>query len=261
VAHLVGHELSIPLDMEPIRPGEGEVVAARRLLARVFDRYGRFFDAVLGDGLYLEAPFFNFCWEHKKHVVAVLKGDHRLLLQDAAGLFAQRPPDVWNDKRTTIQFWDDEGFTSCEGIQPALRVLHTVETEVKRERVARQWREKTEVHNWWWATTIPRAQLDTRRLWRAGHSRWDIENDDFNTLSTHWSLNHCFKHDPQAIVNFVLTLFVVFILLQSFYRGNLKPTRRTGLTLIALGDQLYAGWAEEGYRLRGTSRPRSPDTS
>jgi hypothetical protein len=46
------------------------------------------FDAVVGDGLYFEAPFINFCLEHHKDVVVVVKGDHRLLLQDAQGLFS-----------------------------------------------------------------------------------------------------------------------------------------------------------------------------
>lgn len=71
-----------------------------------------------------------------------------------------------------------------------------------------------------------REMLKRILLWRAAHSRWDIENDDFNALGMHWALNHCSKHDPQAILNFVLTLFVVFVLLQSFYRRNLKPARR-----------------------------------
>ena len=62
----------------------------------------------------------------------------------------------------------------------------------------------------------------SRQLWRAGHRRWDVENDLFNTLSTHWALDHCFKHDPTAIVNFILTLFIAFVLLQRFYLRNLN---------------------------------------
>jgi len=85
VCHLVGFHMAVPLDIELIRPGEGEVIAAKRLLERVLQRYGRFFDAVIGDALYLEAPFFNFCIDHGKHVVAVIKGDQRALLQDAQG--------------------------------------------------------------------------------------------------------------------------------------------------------------------------------
>ena len=58
---------------------------------------------------------------------------------------------------------------------------------------------------------------------------------------THWSLDHCFKHEPTAILNFVLTLFIAFVLLQSFYYGNLKPERRAHLALIGLAMELYLG--------------------
>ena len=85
ICHLVGHELALPLDLELLRPGEGEETAAKRLLERVFANYPRFFDIVVGDALYLDAPFINFCLEHHKHAIVVIKGDQRLILQDAQG--------------------------------------------------------------------------------------------------------------------------------------------------------------------------------
>ena len=36
VCHLLGHDLAVPLDLELLRPGEGEETAAKRLLERVF---------------------------------------------------------------------------------------------------------------------------------------------------------------------------------------------------------------------------------
>ena len=203
VCHLVGFDIAVPLDVELIRPGEGEVIAAKRLLERVLQRYGCFFDAVIGDALYLEAPFFNFCINHGKHVVAVIKGGQRALLQDAQGLFAQMKPGLWDEPRRLTQFWDVEGFTSAEGVKVPLRVLHAYETITKQERIGKQWIETIEEHHWWWTTTFPLSQLPSRQLWKAGHRRWDVENDLFNTLSTHWALDHCFKHDPTAIVNFI----------------------------------------------------------
>jgi hypothetical protein len=53
VCHLIGLELATPLDVEPIRPGEGEVTAAKRLAERVFGNYSRFFEAVVADALYM----------------------------------------------------------------------------------------------------------------------------------------------------------------------------------------------------------------
>ena len=242
VCHLIGQSLAIPLDMELQQPGEGEVPAAKRMLERVFANYTRYFDAVVGDSLYLEAPFINLCLDHHKDIVVVVKGDRRLLLQDAQGLFSQRAPDgQWTEGRRTVQYWDAEGFTSCEGVSRPLRVLHTVESEQRRERIARQWKETTKESSWYWATTFSQRRLRTREFWRAGHWRWDIENDCFNTMSTHWGLDHVFKHQPTAIVNFVLTLFLAFILLQCFWRRNLKPPLRDLFTLIGLADELYAG--------------------
>ena len=69
--HLVGFDLALPLDCELILPGEGEVIAAKRLLIRVLERYPRFFDGVAADALYLEAPFINLCLKHNKHVIVV----------------------------------------------------------------------------------------------------------------------------------------------------------------------------------------------
>lgn len=80
VFYLIGFKIALPLDIEMIRPGEGEVSAAKRLVQRAFTRYGRFFDVVLTDALYLEASFYNLCLTHGKEVISVLKGDQRLLL-------------------------------------------------------------------------------------------------------------------------------------------------------------------------------------
>jgi hypothetical protein len=239
VCHLIEHRLAVPLDVELLRPGEGEETAAKRLLERVFANYPRFFDVVCGDALYFDAPFLNFCLEHHKHALVVVKGDQRLLLQDAQGLFAQQPAQTWQEGRRAVRYWDAEGFTTCEGVKQPLRVVHTEETVRRRERVAGVWREKEETSSWYWATTLSKRQLGTRRLWQAGHGRWDVENDCFNTLSMHWGLDHCFKHAPAAIVNFVLTLFLVYVLLQCFWQRNLKaPLRAVIGTLLGLAEEL-----------------------
>src|SRR5882724_1998904 len=127
VCHLTGYDLALPLDVEMLQPGEGEVAAACRLLERVFANYSRFFDAVLGDALYCEAPFFNFCLEHGKDVVAVLKGDERLLKRDAQLRFSQLPPIVWTEKKRHVQAWDLDGFTTMTGVDHPIRVLHSHE--------------------------------------------------------------------------------------------------------------------------------------
>jgi len=243
VFYLVGFRGAIPLDVEMLRPGEGELTAAYRLLPRVVKSYDRFFRVVLADALYFNAPFFNLCLGLGKEVIAVLKDEDRALFQDAQGVFSLTASQLWEEPNQKIRAWDAEGFTSAEGIQAPLRVLKTHEVNTRRHRRGQGWIREKETHHWEWVTTLPAARLSTRLLWQIGHSRWEIENDLFHTLATYWSLDHCFKHDPTAILNFILTLFIAFVLLQSFYVRNLKPQRRAALTFIGIAVELFFGLA------------------
>jgi hypothetical protein len=243
VFYLVGFRSAIPLDVEMLRPGEGELTAAQRLLPRVVESYGRFFRVVLADALFFNAPFFNLCRGLRKEVITVLKDEDRALFQDALGVFSFTEPQLWEQRNQKIRAWDAEGFTTAEGIEVPLRVLRTEEVVTRRHRDAEGWIQEDETHHWEWVTTLPADQLSTRLLWQIGHSRWEIENDLFHTLATYWSLDHCFRHEATAILNFILTLFIAFVLLQSFYLGNLKLQRRIQLTLIGVAVELALGLA------------------
>jgi hypothetical protein len=111
--------------------------------------------------------------------------------QNAAGLFAQRQPGCWVDDhdRRTVHYWDEKNFSLCEGVKQPLRVLRTAERVRRRERIAGQCQKTEETTTWSWATTLTKAQLSSRGLWRYGRARWDIENDCFNSLATDWGLD------------------------------------------------------------------------
>jgi hypothetical protein len=243
IFYLVGFRSAIPLDVEMLQPGEGELTAAQRLLPRVVESYDRFFKVVLADALFFNAPFFNLCLGLGKEVITVLKDKDRVLFQDALGVFSFTQPQVWEERNQRIQAWDVEGFSTAEGIKVPLRVLRTEEAITRRHHDGGGWIQKQETHHWEWVTTLPAARLSTYHLWQIGHGRWEIENDLFHTLATYWSLDHCFRHEPLAILNFILTLFIAFVVLQSFYLGNLKPQRRTHLTLISVAVELALGLA------------------
>jgi len=188
----------------------------------------------------MEGPFVNFCVGKGKDVIIVLKDNYSSLIEDAQGLFSQMEPEIWSVNDRTIQVWDLDGFTA-DTIDVPLRVLHAIETYTERVEENGRLVERKVTKSWWWVTTISSSRLRTRHLWKMGHSRWQTENNIFNTLGQHWSLNHCYKHDPVAIVNFVLMLFIVFSLVQCFYKRNLKPQLRKIInSLISLTNQLYA---------------------
>jgi len=240
---LVGKDFHIFLDVEPIRAGEGEVVAARRLYDRVHPLFSRAYDIVLGDALYLEGPFFQAVIDRKKEVLAVLKREDLNLFEDAEALFEEMEPLVFNRKERLHRVWDLSGFTSFPTVKCPLRVIKSVEAYwVKRQRTGKL---EEKVTRWMWATTISPERAGTEEVVEVGHSRWDIENQGFNEGVNDYLIDHVYRHEPNAMVVLFLLAMLAMNLFVTFYRRNLKPELRDRYSKLDVSRMvqatLYAG--------------------
>ena len=231
------------LDHEPQRAGEDEVATALRLLERVIGSYPRAFDLVLADALYATAPFFNFLLAHGKHALTVLKDERRNLLQDATGLFARVSPLPGSFRNRQCSWWDFPDLLSWPQVNTPVRVIRSLETHsVKRQLDAK---DDPLISDWIWVTTLPLHLVSTLRAVAFGHQRWDIENHGFNELANGWHADHIYKHEPNAIVCFLLTAFLAFNIFHAFFALNLKPEIRKGRTQVFwsrfMAAEIYAG--------------------
>lgn len=243
VAQWVGVTPPALLDLERVRPPEGEVVAARRLVARVVQTYGRLLDVITADALYLEAPFIRTVLDAGKHVVVVLKQEARELYQDADRLRAGDAPTVREEGPRTTRLWDLPDLTSFTTLQRPMRVVWAEERTTKRQRRGGQLCEVVEEHRWMWVTDLSSEAVPARLIQQWGHDRWDLENRGFNELTTLWHMDHCFIHRPTAIEAVLLTLATAFLLTYLFYERNLKRVARRHLTRLALAARLLEGFA------------------
>jgi len=241
-----GEPLRLLLDAEAQRPGEEEVATARRLLERVLAAYPRAFDVVLADALYATAPFVNFLLGRGKHALIVLKDERRNLYQDVEGLWASQSPQTGRYRSRDCQWWDHEGLLSWPQVKQPLRVVRSLETWWQRSQLDGQ--QHQQHSEWVWLTTLSSKQLSTGGMVRLGHHRWDIENLGFNELLNDWHADHVYRHQPQAIENFLLTVFLAFNLFHAFVARHLKPALRRSKPKIfwarAMAAELYqaAAW-------------------
>ena len=217
------------LDLEPQRVGEGEVAAALRLLERVLAAYPRAFDVLLADALYAVEPFLNFLLEHGKEALVVLKDERRDAYQDAAGLWAQQPPQLGHYAARSCRWWDIPDLLSWPQVKGAIRVVRSEESWTLKPQLTKEVTPQTT--SWVWMTTLSVAQARTEQIVCLAHLRWDIENQGFNELVNGWHADHLYRHQPQAIECFLLLAFLAYNIFHAFFVLNLKPELRRGRTM------------------------------
>lgn len=255
VAQWVDVSIPVILDVELVKPGEGEVVAARRLLDRLLSCYGRLIDVITGDALYLEAPFCQQMKDAGKSFIVVMKQEARDLYQDADGLRSLVAPAVLSSDATTTRLWDFEGLTSFSTFGTAVRVVWAEEEHAGNVVVAGEKELRTDEHRWAWVTNLPGTTVRATTIARWGHHRWDIENCGFNELAALWGMDHCFIHEATAIVAVLLTLAMALAVTFLFFERNLKPEARRHLTRLALAGR----FREEIAAFRGISLWPAPE--
>jgi hypothetical protein len=205
---IVGSPAKPFLAIEWLQPGEGEDTAALRLLEKLPALYGsRFFDILLLDALYAQAPVLQLAARIGWDVVVSLKQNQRELYQSAVRLFASRPADCsgaeqHQGKHYQFQIWDSEGLPfSADHPQP-VRVVRSEEKLTQNHYRRGKLQPETTEHEWLWFTTLDAQAFPPKLVRRIGHDRWKLENNGWNDLTQNWAFKHGFlhacKHRPQT---------------------------------------------------------------
>jgi hypothetical protein len=188
------------LALEWLKPGEGEDTAALRLLRNLPDRYGsRFFDILLLDALYAQAPVFKLAAENGWDLIVSLKQNHRELYQSAVRLFAHRPADYnlterCGGKSYQCRIWDTEGLPFSADYPEPVRVVRSEESLTQNHYRRGELTAETTEHEWLWITTLDRQAFPAPMVRGLGHDRWKQENNGWNDLTQNWAFKHGYLH-------------------------------------------------------------------
>jgi hypothetical protein len=197
---IVNSPVKAVLAVEWLQPGESEDAAALRLLDKLPAAYGsRFFDILLLDALYAQAPVLQCAAQHGWDLVISLKRNRPELYASAIRLFARRPPDLeftetLRGKTYQGQIWDTPGLPLSAADSPLVRVVRSEEKLTENHYRPGQLQPETTEHEWMWFTTLETQTFAPRVVRDLGHDRWKQENNGWNDLTQNWSLKHGFLH-------------------------------------------------------------------
>ena len=179
-----------PLGWELLGPGDGELTAAWRLLARLLPRLRNSIDLVLGDGLYCCRPFFQLVCGAGLQALAVSSGQTEM---DQEMDYLKRHEDPRQMVGQQVDMWEMESEAWEHDVGRKLRILH-----YERRYKAPGWKHERRTLR---VVTSARVEiLPTGQGWRVGRCRFLIENRTFNILSRDHHLTHNYRHSPAAIV-------------------------------------------------------------
>ena len=239
--------VSLMVDLEPMEKRGKELPASYALLRRLKAKLGEgFVNLILGDGLYLNAPFFNLCLDELKCEVLVKTDDTSLrIIQHASSLFEAKDDPAFDIvtvcgvdtmRMRSYQITMAHGFFH-QGIDVPLTVAKVEEVITSTG----------EVITFWVVTTA--TSLTPEELRELAHWRWDVENNGFKAANQTVVTKRIYSHDSHAQTAVLLILFIVCNLLFLFhcftasrltdYLG-IAPTRQLGIELLRTFLTVYA---------------------
>lgn len=228
---ILGEEMLHPRDGN--QKDEGEPTGAKRLVENLYKKHNHFADVIVGDALYLQAPFIELVTSKNIDVVIRAKDTNRIILQDALGLVKREPcVKTFRENNVTVKVWDIKGF-QMERVNKPLRFLQFEETRTikktaykkingVRKKIVNKTKETITV---WVFTTL---DVPPETVWRIIHKRWDIENNGFHQLKTYYHAKHCFDHN--ATENIFLLNIIAFNIRELYLyrrRRNFRMSKQT----------------------------------
>lgn len=245
VAQWIGTHPALVLDFEPLKPGENELVAVKRLIPRLAKVYGDRIGILVADALYDNEPFRRLASDAGYRTVVVHKNDLNDPGKSAVRTLNRRDPNrttpdvIHRTPKAVYRLWEE----SADG-----RRL----VEVRRRDAKGEW--KTQA-----LTDLPASMAPMAAVGMLVEERWGIENTGFHELVGAWNLDRAYVHAgrPTAAWAFVTLALLAYNVFQLFAYRHLKlDPERPVRSLRALRRDLVATLGLFG--LRGPARARAP---
>lgn len=223
---LVNTDFPIPLGVRFQKNGEGEVACALALLQDLVGQLGRrFLDVLVGDALYLQAPFVKAVERLGLDWAFTLKENQPELLREAERLTQESPAGVHAEPDREIRYWHLPEV-DWPVADRQVRVVKTVRTEHQRrvtvsKKDAQPMKGKTAMTQQstnFYVTNFELGSISPLFIHQLSRSRWRIDTEVFQTITTDCHLKHPAVHQTTALVVLTMIRFLAYTLSLVFYQ-------------------------------------------
>jgi len=234
VVALVSTPFPIPLALRFQKNGEGEVSCALALLKDLDNQLGRrFLDVLVGDALYLQAPFVKEVERLGLVWAFTLKQNQPELLREAERFTQDSPIGVHAEPGREIRYWHlpEIDWPVADRL---VRVVKTVRIENQR-RVTVSQKDNQRIKNKtavtqestnFYATNFELGSVSPLFIHQFSRSRWRIDTEVFQTITTDCHLKHPAVHQTTALVVLTMIRFLAYTLSLVFYHRQVRSHAR-----------------------------------
>jgi Transposase DDE domain len=234
VVAVVSTPFPIPLGLRFQKNGEGEVACALALLQDLDHRLGRrFLDVLVGDALYMQAPFVKEVESLGLVWAFTLKENQPDLLREAERFTQESPTGVHTEPEREIRYWHlpEVDWPVADRL---VRVVKTVRIEQLRrvtvtEKDGHRIKSKTAVTQEstnFYATNFELGSVSPLFIHQFSRSRWRIDTEVFQTITTDCHLKHPSVHQTTALVVLTMIRFLAYTLSLVFYHRQVRSHAR-----------------------------------
>ena len=234
VVAVVSTPFPIPLGLRFQKNGEGEVGCALALLQDLDHQLGRrFLDVLVGDALYMQAPFVKEVERLGLVWAFTLKENQPDLLREAERFTQESPTGVHAEPGREIRYWHlpEVDWPVADRL---VQVVKTVRIEQLRrvtvsEKDGHRIKSKTaltqESTNFY-ATNFELGSVSPLFIHQFSRSRWRIDTEVFQTITTDCHLKHPAVHQTTALVVLTMIRLLAYTLSLVFYHRQVRSHAR-----------------------------------
>jgi len=247
---VVSASFPIPLGLRFLDPGQTEVACTLALLEELTKQLGRrFFDLLVADALYLQTPFVQAIEQLGLDWVIPIKANQPELLAEAERLTSGAADSSENDSHQQLQLWHAPAVY-WPVADRSVRLVKTVRVQTKnRTTVVKQpdgkkrHRKQTvqEQSTNFYASNLELGSIPPTFIHQLGRSRWSIDANVFQTLTTDSHLKKPSVHQNRAQALVVLTMIRVLaytLTLVYYYRQVRSHFRKASYGFCDLARRL-----------------------